>query len=589
MEPIIKAKNLDFIYNKGKDNEFHALVDINLEVYPDEFLVILGPSGCGKSTLLNVIAGLEVPDSGSIFVFGRDLIKMTKNDFAMYHRSDVGMIYQQYNLITSLSVMDNVALPQIFINVRKRKREKKAAQLLERFGILKHARKIPTELSGGQQQRIGIARSIINDPKIVLADEPVGNLDSVSAKNVLDILENLNEKEKRTIILVTHNPENTEYADRVIYMKDGVIVKEETNPKKHRKKDKKEAGEQEGAEMVKTKTLSDELKSLMRAYRGLSPDQINILIMPYKAKVFAHHFITTRTMEESKLFEEVIQRRLLGTISQEEFFDILDRPYREGGVGFDRRTAEKIVKRVNRVIRIAFFVYQKNHQRRNLDGSHDKITIEEKTERVADHLLKTCYYDHYHNLDGAQINRIQEAVRARLAGDIQKSEFKKFLDQPFKEGGVGLNVKTAKAITEEIELILILGFGMVPPQMGGSNTSAPARPLGETADNQEPQKGADMENESMPSDSDKETAESGQSLAAQPEAGRESGQDGQKPRPEEISGTGESEPAGSIIDSDSSKGDDKEDDGGSFVRLPGNAAEPGRETPKEIMDIDKTD
>jgi len=455
MKPIIEAKNLNFVYNQGKDNEYHALINISLDIYPEEFVMIFGPSGCGKSTMLNVIAGLEVPDSGSITVFDRDLITMTKNDFAKYHREDVGMVFQAYNLVTSLTVIDNVALPQIFVNVRRGRRNKWARQLLERFGILKHANKIPTELSGGQQQRIGIARAIVNNPKIVLADEPVGNLDSISAKNVLEILTELNEKEKKTIVMVTHNPENLEYAHRIIYMKDGVITHEVVNPKKGKNKESiKEIASRPKSPMV-------ELKDLMRAYQGLSPEQINILIMPYKSKVFANHFISTRNMEETKVFEEVIQRRLMGAISEEEFYVVLKRSSDEGGVGLDARTVEKIIRRVNRVIRMAFYLYQEGKQRKNEVGGHDKITFVDKAKRATDYLLKTCYYDHYRNLDEAQINRLEESVNLRITGKIQKQEFYKMLDQPFKDGGVGLNSKTARAISEELGLILILGFGVV--------------------------------------------------------------------------------------------------------------------------------
>ena len=137
MEPIIKAKNLNFVYNKGKDNEFHALVNINMEIYPEEFIMFFGPSGCGKSTLLNVVAGLEIPDEGSeVTVLGRDMMKLTSKEFADYHRSDLGMVFQAYNLITSLSVLDNVALPQMFLNSSKKKREKWGMQLLEGGKVL---------------------------------------------------------------------------------------------------------------------------------------------------------------------------------------------------------------------------------------------------------------------------------------------------------------------------------------------------------------------------------------------------------------------------------------------------------------------
>ena len=454
MKPIITMKDVNFTYNKGKDNEFQSLININLEIYPEEFIIVFGPSGCGKSTLLNIVAGLEMPQSGQILVFDKDLKKLDAKEAATYHRRQVGVIYQAYNLITSLTVLDNVALPQIFVNVRKGRRERWSMQLLERFGINKQAKKIPTELSGGQQQRIGIARAIVNNPQIVLADEPVGNLDSVSAKNVLEILGNLNEKEKKTIILVTHNPEYLDYGDRILHMKDGLITREVVNRDRHKRELKREQD-------VLTKAPSTEIKDLMRAYHGLSPEQINILIMPYKAKIFSHHFISNRNMEETKTMEDVIQRRMLGTISLEEFFDVLNRSTNEGGVGFDIRTAEKIVRRVNRVIRMAYFIYQKGRQRKDQRGQHKKISDSEKADRLTNYLLKTCYYNYFRDLDDAQVNRIERAVKDRLSGIMHKSEFYNFLDQPFKEGGVGLNSKTARAMTEEIELVLILGYGIV--------------------------------------------------------------------------------------------------------------------------------
>jgi putative ABC transport system ATP-binding protein len=140
MKPVFKAKNLNFIYNKGMDNEYHSLININLEIFPEEFVIIFGPSGCGKSTLLNILAGLEEPESGNIYLNDRDISRMTKAEFTNYHRKELGVVYQAYNLITSLTVVENVALPQVFINVSKGKRTKWAKTLLERFGILKQAR-----------------------------------------------------------------------------------------------------------------------------------------------------------------------------------------------------------------------------------------------------------------------------------------------------------------------------------------------------------------------------------------------------------------------------------------------------------------
>ena len=457
MKPIISAKNLNFTYNRGKDNEYQALINISVDIYEEEFVIFFGPSGCGKSTLLNVMASLELPDSGEIFVFGKNLITMNPKEVSIYHRKQVGMVYQSYNLITSLTVLENVALPQLFVDVSKRRRERWAKQLLDRFGILQQAKKIPTELSGGQQQRIGIARAIVNNPRIVLADEPVGNLDSMSAKNVLKILGDLNEKEKKTIVLVTHNPEYLEYGDRIIYMKDGIITREVINHNKHKdKKIKKQ-------EIVPKSTIT-EISDIMRAYRNLSPEQINILIMPYKAKAFANHFISNKSMEETRVLEDIIQKRLLGLLSSDDFLSILTKNFEKGGVGFDKRTAKKIFNRINRMIKIAYFVYKKRRQKKDENGQHIKVSDDEKAEKVMWYLLKTCYNEYYHNLSENQIDLLQQSIKERLTSVIQKKVFYKRLDLPIENGGVGLNSKTAKNITRELELILILGFGVVQVQ-----------------------------------------------------------------------------------------------------------------------------
>lgn len=462
MQPIIKAKNLNFIYNKGKDNEFQALININLEIYPEEFIIFFGPSGCGKSTLLNVISGLETPDSGIIEVAGKDLLKMNTKEFALYHRIYIGMVFQAYNLITSLTVLDNVALPQMFLSVNKKIREKKACELLERFGILKQAKKIPTELSGGQQQRIGIARCIVNDPQIILADEPVGNLDSVSAKNVLDILKDLNEKEKKTIILVTHNPENLEYGDRILYLKDGMIVRESVNKSLKQQKT-----------TIETKAPSAELEDMMRAYKDLSAEQINIIILPYKAKVFASHFLSNRNTEESKVFEDTVQRKLMNIISREQFLNILSRPYKEGGVGFNKNYAGKIARRIDRKIRMAYYIYRKGHQKKDEQGRHIQITDEEKAEKLTFYLLTSCYKEHYKDMETEALERLKKAVRDRIFHKLNKMDFLRFLDLPLKQGGAGLNSKTARAVSEELELILILGYGMSQRLQSNKQFSSP--------------------------------------------------------------------------------------------------------------------
>lgn len=225
-EIAIKTENLTVVYDQGRPNETRALNDANVTIYKEDFVIIFGPSGCGKSTMLYAVSGIEKPTSGSVLVFGEDITKYTATQAAKFHRSQIGMVFQAYNLIPSLSVIDNVALPQIFMGLSREKRRLRAKVLLQRFGILPQAEKLPSELSGGQQQRVGIARSLINEQPIVFADEPVGNLDSKSAQTVLDILYDLNVKDKKTIILVTHDPMLLRYATHIIYMKDGIVVGE---------------------------------------------------------------------------------------------------------------------------------------------------------------------------------------------------------------------------------------------------------------------------------------------------------------------------------------------------------------------------
>lgn len=222
----IKTENVSVVYDRGRPSETRALIDANVSIYKEDFVVIFGPSGCGKSTMLYAISGIEKPTKGSVFVNEADITKFSPLESAKFHRSDIGMVFQAYNLIPTLTVVDNVALPQVFRGVSKEKRTLRAKILLQRFGILPQSDKLPTELSGGQQQRVGIARALINEQPIIFADEPVGNLDSKSAKIVLDILYDLNLKDKKTIILVTHDPSLLKYATHIIYMKDGIIVGE---------------------------------------------------------------------------------------------------------------------------------------------------------------------------------------------------------------------------------------------------------------------------------------------------------------------------------------------------------------------------
>lgn len=233
IEPLISIENVSksFDENQLTLESRYAIKDISLTVNAGEFMIIFGPSGSGKSTLLNVIAGLERPSAGKVLVGGHDLNHYSQDQLARYHRRRMGMVFQSFNLIKSLNVWENVALPQTADGVPYWKRWHKTRKLLKLLGLHKYMRRHPNELSGGEQQRVAIARALINDPLLLLVDEPTGNLDSKSANDVMQILLGLHAHAKHTIILVTHNPDYLAYATRIVYLEDGEIKKQELKEK----------------------------------------------------------------------------------------------------------------------------------------------------------------------------------------------------------------------------------------------------------------------------------------------------------------------------------------------------------------------
>jgi len=224
--PIIKIEKITKSFGAG-DAEVEVLREISLEINSGEYIVFFGPSGCGKSTLLNCIAGLEIPDSGKVVVRGDDLSKLTKPELSVYRNKKIGMIFQQFNVLKSFNILNNIALPQAFSGISYRRRLERAKKLLKMFDLTKISHRLPTEISGGQQQRVAIARALVNNPWILIVDEPTGSLDSKASEEVMGLLERLNSKSRRTIIMVTHNPDQLKYAHRIFHMKDGKITKEE--------------------------------------------------------------------------------------------------------------------------------------------------------------------------------------------------------------------------------------------------------------------------------------------------------------------------------------------------------------------------
>ena len=222
---IIQVKDLRKVYQMGEEKVV-ALNRINLEIHAGEICCIFGTSGSGKSTFLNMLAGMEKPTYGSIRILGREISSMTEQELAVFRQNYLGYIFQSYNLLPGSTAVENVALPLMFKGISKKQREKAARYLLHRVGLDHRADHYPGQMSGGQQQRVGIARAFVTRPRIIFADEPTGNLDTKTTQEVMEVITQFAREFHQTIILVSHDPEMAEYADRIIHMVDGNILED---------------------------------------------------------------------------------------------------------------------------------------------------------------------------------------------------------------------------------------------------------------------------------------------------------------------------------------------------------------------------
>jgi len=432
-DPIIEVKDLKVTYNKGKSNEVRALEDINLKIYPKEFVIFFGPSGCGKSTLLYAISGLQAPTEGEVTVQNKNLFKMTKPQMVEYHQTGMGMVFQAFYLIPSLNVIDNVCLPKVFRGESIEERKKEGIKLLHRFSIVEQAQKFPEQLSGGQKQRVSISRSLINNPEIILADEPVGNLDSESAKNVLQILKELNEIDKKTVILVTHNAEHLSFADRIIYLRDGKIIKEEVN------KEKRPMGAEDEVKMT-VEELSGELKVLMRTFKNLSITQVGALMVPFKANQLMSHVLSELNEEQINTANGFLKELLFYNINLEQLAKNLDLDYAKGGAGWNKRRADRFTERVGEIIKQAEIIRKSSSQ----------LAVVSLSQYFID-LFKL-------NLDTETKMRFDSLLKQRIEAKLDRIEFQKKLDASKISGGINLNRITAEKVSREMEIIMLIKF-----------------------------------------------------------------------------------------------------------------------------------
>lgn len=225
---LIEVNNVIKTYEMG-DEKFNALDDVSLTIEKGEFVAIMGASGSGKSTFMNMLGCLDKPNSGQYFLNGKNVLALTSDELAEIRNSEMGFVFQGFNLISRTSALDNVQLPMIYKGIEEEERIKRAKELLKIVGLESKENNMPNQISGGQQQRVAIARAIANDPPLIFADEPTGNLDTKTSIEIMEFFVKINAEMKKTIVLVTHEPDIAQYCKRIIRFKDGKIISDEVN------------------------------------------------------------------------------------------------------------------------------------------------------------------------------------------------------------------------------------------------------------------------------------------------------------------------------------------------------------------------
>ena len=236
MDKVIEVKNLYKLYRVG-DEVVRALDGVDFEIYEGEFCAIVGTSGSGKSTLLNMLAGLEKPTKGEVIISHHHIEKLNEEQLVRFRRENVGFIFQSFHLLGTMNALENVALPLSFRGVPREVRMKEADKMLNLVNLKKHKNHLPNQMSGGQQQRVGVARALVVNPKIIFADEPTGNLDSHTSEEVMELMQQVVQEQKKTLVMVTNDAHLATYADRVFHIRDGKILKIEDNRSNQERED----------------------------------------------------------------------------------------------------------------------------------------------------------------------------------------------------------------------------------------------------------------------------------------------------------------------------------------------------------------
>lgn len=428
MSQIIKIENLNLWYEKGKPIEVHALKNINIEIERGDYVAFFGPSGCGKTTMLYSISGIDRFQEGKVLINDRDISGLTNQELAIFRQTGIGIVFQQFNLVPSLNVLKNVALPMLFVGITSEKAEMEASKLLERLDLTMYSERYPYELSGGQQQRVGIARALANNPPIIIADEPLGNLDSVNAKMVLEFLKELNEKDGRTIIMVTHEAWSLRDVKNIFHMKDGVIIDEE----------KIESG---NVVASLSKHLNEQMSSVSGGIsnKDVPPERVS-------ARILANFLLRGYSMEEIIRFESFVNDRFDNKIDKKEFIKLSSKSFKDGGAGLWKKKAEKVTDYLEGIIdkrKDVEHIF-------NMMKENNELSTFDEIKNIRDWLL----IGYTGKLSHLQALALDQVISDRIRGYIQPDKVVEVLDLSNSKFGVGLSFRAAHLISEKLELIL---------------------------------------------------------------------------------------------------------------------------------------
>ena len=428
MSLIIKIEHLNLWYEKGKPMEVHALKDINLGIEQGDYVAFFGPSGCGKTSMLYSISGIDRFQDGKVIINNRDISPLTNQELAIFRQTGIGIVFQQFNLVPSLNVLKNVALPMLFVGIKSEKAEEEAKKLLVRMDIMKYAERYPYELSGGQQQRVGIARALANNPPIIIADEPLGNLDSVNAQLTLDFLKELNEKDGRTVIMVTNEAWSLRDVKTIFHIKDGVITDTESTNK----------------ESIAS-SLSKHLYDQMAATNGHSGSEGNEEEQ-ISARILANFLLRGYSMDEITRFESMVNDRFSNKTDKKEFRKLINKSFKDGGVGLHNKKADKVTDYIESII----------DRRKDVNFIYDTISknpessIDDEIKNIRNWIIE----GYTGKLTEVQIMALDQVISDRIRSLIPPTKVVEVLDLSNNKFGVGLSFRAAQLMSEKLELIL---------------------------------------------------------------------------------------------------------------------------------------